>query len=59
MCLSGTLSIHSLFHTLKANHWQKVAEALEIVGLSDYAEHVRLVRSLIGQFRRVLIAHDV
>lgn len=44
-----------LFHTLKANHWQKVAEALEIVGLSDYAE--RQISQLSGgQFQRVLIA---
>ena len=44
-----------LFHTLKANHWQKVAEALEIVGLSDYAD--RQISQLSGgQFQRVLIA---
>ena len=44
-----------LFHTLKANHWQKVDEALEIVGLSDYAD--RQISQLSGgQFQRVLIA---
>ena len=44
-----------LFHTLKASHWQKVAEALEIVGLSDYAD--RQISQLSGgQFQRVLIA---
>ena len=44
-----------LFHTLKANHWKKVAEALCIVGLSDYAE--RQISQLSGgQFQRVLIA---
>ena len=44
-----------LFHTLKAKHWEKVAEALEIVGLSDYAE--RQISQLSGgQFQRVLIA---
>jgi len=44
-----------LFHTLKASHWEKVAEALEIVGLSDYAD--RQISQLSGgQFQRVLIA---
>lgn len=44
-----------LFHTLKANHWKKVTDALEIVGLSDYAE--RQISQLSGgQFQRVLIA---
>ena len=44
-----------LFHTLKASHWKKVAEALEIVGLSDYAD--RQISQLSGgQFQRVLIA---
>lgn len=44
-----------LFHTLKASHWKKVTEALEIVGLSDYAE--RQISQLSGgQFQRVLIA---
>ena len=44
-----------LFHTLKANHWKKVDEALEIVGLSDYAD--RQISQLSGgQFQRVLIA---
>ena len=44
-----------LFHTLKAKHWKKVAEALEIVGLSDYAD--RQISQLSGgQFQRVLIA---
>lgn len=44
-----------LFHTLKAGHWKKVADALEIVGLSDYAE--RQISQLSGgQFQRVLIA---
>ena len=44
-----------LFHTLKAKHWEKVAEALEIVGLSDYAD--RQISQLSGgQFQRVLIA---
>ena len=44
-----------LFHTLKESHWKKVADALEIVGLSDYAE--RQISQLSGgQFQRVLIA---
>lgn len=44
-----------LFHTLNANHWKKVADALEIVGLSDYAD--RQISQLSGgQFQRVLIA---
>ena len=44
-----------LFHTLKASHWKKVAESLEIVGLSDYAD--RQISQLSGgQFQRVLIA---
>ena len=44
-----------LFHTLKAKHWKKVDEALEIVGLSDYAD--RQISQLSGgQFQRVLIA---
>ena len=44
-----------LFHTLKASHWKKVAEALEIIGLSDYAD--RQISQLSGgQFQRVLIA---
>ena len=44
-----------LFHTLKAIHWKKVDEALEIVGLSDYAD--RQISQLSGgQFQRVLIA---
>ena len=44
-----------LFHTVKAKHWEKVAEALEIVGLSDYAD--RQISQLSGgQFQRVLIA---
>lgn len=44
-----------LFHTLKAKHWEKVSEALEIVGLSDYAD--RQISQLSGgQFQRVLIA---
>ena len=44
-----------LFRTLKAKHWEKVAEALEIVGLSDYAD--RQISQLSGgQFQRVLIA---
>ena len=44
-----------LFHTLKAKHWETVAEALEIVGLADYAE--RQISQLSGgQFQRVLIA---
>ena len=44
-----------LFHTLKASHWKKVAEALEIVGLSDYADRQSSQLSR-GQFQRVLIA---
>ena len=55
-CVSlGLYPSISLFHTLKASHWKKVAEALEIVGLSDYAE--RQISQLSGgQFQRVLIA---
>ena len=44
-----------LFRSLKAKHWKKVQEALEIVGLADYAE--RQISQLSGgQFQRVLIA---
>ncbi len=44
-----------LFHKLKASHWEKVAKALEIVDLSEYAE--RQISQLSGgQFQRVLIA---
>ena len=55
MCLSGTLSIHSTLSHLKGKSLEKVAEALEIVGLSDYAD--RQISQLSGgQFQRVLIA---
>ena len=55
-CVSlGLYSSIPLFHTLKASHWKKVADALEIVGLLDYAE--RQISQLSGgQFQRVLIA---
>ena len=55
-CVSlGLYPSIQLFHTLKASHWKKVAEALEIVGLSDYAD--RQISQLSGgQFQRVLIA---
>lgn len=55
-CVSlGLFPSIPLFHTLMENHWKKVAEALEIVGLSDYAE--RQISQLSGgQFQRVLIA---
>ena len=55
-CVSlGLYPTIPLFHTLKASHWKKVAEALEIVGLSDYAD--RQISQLSGgQFQRVLIA---
>ena len=44
-----------LFRALKAKHWKKVKEALEIVGLADYSE--RQISQLSGgQFQRVLIA---
>ncbi|WP_175913565.1 metal ABC transporter ATP-binding protein [Streptococcus sp. 646] len=44
-----------LFRALKAKHWKKVEEALEIIGLADYAE--RQISQLSGgQFQRVLIA---
>ena len=55
-CVSlGLFPSIPLFHTLMENHWKKVAEALKIVGLSDYAE--RQISQLSGgQFQRVLIA---
>ena len=44
-----------LFRALKAKHWKKVEEALEIIGLADYDE--RQISQLSGgQFQRVLIA---
>lgn len=44
-----------LFHRLKSKDWDKVTEALRIVGLEDYAE--RQISQLSGgQFQRVLIA---
>ena len=44
-----------LFQGLKSSHWDKVAEALKIVGLEDLAE--RQISQLSGgQFQRVLIA---
>ncbi len=55
-CVSlGLFPSIPLFHSLKAKHWKKVKEALEIVGLADYAE--RQISQLSGgQFQRVLIA---
>ena len=44
-----------LFHRLKSTDWDKVTNALRIVGLEDYAE--RQISQLSGgQFQRVLIA---
>ena len=44
-----------LFQRLKASDWEKVARALKIVGLEDFAE--RQISQLSGgQFQRVLIA---
>ncbi|MEW4355036.1 metal ABC transporter ATP-binding protein [Streptococcus pneumoniae] len=43
------------FERLKAKHWEKVAHALDLVGLKDYAD--RQISELSGgQFQRVLIA---
>ena len=55
-CVSlGLFPSIPLFRSLNAKHWKKVQEALEIVGLSDYAE--RQISQLSGgQFQRVLIA---
>lgn len=55
-CVSlGLFPSIPLFRSLKAKHWKKVQEALEIVGLADYAE--RQISQLSGgQFQRVLIA---
>ncbi|HGJ0190269.1 TPA: metal ABC transporter ATP-binding protein [Streptococcus pneumoniae] len=55
-CISlGLFPSIPLFRSLKAKHWKKVQEALEIVGLADYAE--RQISQLSGgQFQRVLIA---
>ena len=55
-CVSlGLFPSIPLFHSLKSKHWKKVEEALEIVGLADYAE--RQISQLSGgQFQRVLIA---
>ena len=55
MRLARTLPSIPLFRSLNAKHWKKVQEALEIVGLADYAE--RQISQLSGgQFQRVLIA---
>ncbi len=55
-CVSlGLFPSIPLFHSLNSKHWRKVEEALEIVGLADYAE--RQISQLSGgQFQRVLIA---
>lgn len=55
-CVSlGLFPSIPLFRSLKAKHWKKVQEALEIVGLADYSE--RQISQLSGgQFQRVLIA---
>ena len=55
-CVSlGLFPSITLFRSLNAKHWKKVEEALEIVGLADYAE--RQISQLSGgQFQRVLIA---
>ena len=55
-CVSlGLFPSSPLFRSLNAKHWRKVEEALEIVGLADYAE--RQISQLSGgQFQRVLIA---
>ena len=55
MCLTGTLSIYPALPHFKGQPLEKVADALEIVGLSDYAD--RQISQLSGgQFQRVLIA---
>lgn len=55
MCLTGTLSIYPALPHFKGQSLEKVADALEIVGLSDYAD--RQISQLSGgQFQRVLIA---
>ena len=55
-CVSlGLYSKIKLFQRLKASDWEKVARALKIVGLEDFAE--RQISQLSGgQFQRVLIA---
>lgn len=55
-CVSlGLFPSIPLFRSLNVKHWKKVEEALEIVGLADYAE--RQISQLSGgQFQRVLIA---
>ena len=55
-CVSlGLFPSIPLFRSLNAKHWKKVQDALEIVGLADYAE--RQISQLSGgQFQRVLIA---
>ena len=55
-CVSlGLFPSIPIFRSLNAKHWKKVQEALEIVGLADYAE--RQISQLSGgQFQRVLIA---
>ena len=55
-CVSlGLFPSIPLFRSLNAKHWKRVQEALEIVGLADYAE--RQISQLSGgQFQRVLIA---
>jgi len=55
-CVSlGLYPMIKLFQRLKASDWEKVARALKIVGLEDFAE--RQISQLSGgQFQRVLIA---
>lgn len=55
-CVSlGLYPSINLFKRLSKNDWRKVEQALEIVGLSDYAD--RQISQLSGgQFQRVLIA---
>ena len=55
-CVSlGLFPSIPLCRSLNAKHWKKVEEALEIVGLADYAER-QLSQLSGGQFQRVLIA---
>ena len=55
-CVSlGLYPQFKLFQGLKNSHWDKVTEALKIVGLEDLAER-QISQMSGGQFQRVLIA---
>ena len=55
-CVSlGVYPKVKLFHKLKKEHWEKVDEALKLVGLEQFS-HRQISELSGGQFQRVLIA---